>query len=354
MLGKKELYMLSRQFVSILTVVVALGLAMGAVAQQSGAAGPKLSLVDPVKDFGTVPKGEVLTWDFTVQNAGSTDLQILSVQPDCGCTVANFDKVIKPGQTGRIHAVVETVSFSGPIAKTISVQSNDPSTPMARLTMRADVKPYVQAFPNGFLRYMLQLGQADKQSTILVTEDEEPFQIVSIESPADFIKVDYEKVPVAERVQAGRAGQEQYRFTVTVGGPEAKVGPIAEKVKITTNSKHQPQFLLSVTGLIRPAYVVSPSVLNFGEVKVGDASATRTVTVGATNRTSNAFQVTKVESSNPSIVAEAKPAGNGAFEVTVRLAKPGKAGAFDSNIKIYTNDQYSPVYTLPVRGNITG
>jgi hypothetical protein len=347
--------MVSRKHVFILTVVVALGLTAGAVAQQSGAAtGSKLSLVDPIKDFGTVPKGETLSWDFTVRNTGSSDLEILNVQPDCGCTVADFDKVIKPGQTGKIHAVVDTSTFTGPIAKTIAVQSNDPSTPMARLTMRANVKPFVQAVPNGFLRYMLQLGQSDKQTAILVTEDEEPFKIVSIESPADFIKVDYEAVPAAERAEAGRAGQEQYRINVTAGGPNAKVGPIAEKVKITTNSKHQPEFLLSVTGMIRPAYVVTPSVLNFGEVTFGDPAATRTVTVGSTDRTSDAFQVTKVESSNPNVVAEAKPVGNGAFEITVRLAKPGKAGAFDSNIKIYTNDQYRPVTDLPVRGNIKG
>jgi hypothetical protein len=347
--------MVSRKYVSILTVVVALGLAAGAVAQQSGAsAGPKVSLVDAVKDFGTVPKGETITWDFSVRNTGSTDLEILSVQPACGCTVADFDKVIKPGQTGKIHAVVDTTTFTGPIAKTIAVQTNDPATPMSQLTMRADVKPYVQAFPNGFLRYMLQLGQVDKQSAILVTEDEEPFEIVSIESPADYIKVDYEKVPVAERAQAGRAGQEQYRVIVTVGGPEAKVGPIAEKVKVTTNSKHQPEFLLSVTGLVKPSYLVNPTVLNFGEVKVGDPSATRTLSVGSTDRNKDAFQVTKVESSNPNVIAEATPAGNGAFEVTVRLAQPGKAGAFDGNIKIYTNDQYRPVYTVPVRGTIKG
>lgn len=345
--------MLSRKYVSILTVVVALGLTAGAVAQQSdAAAGPKLSLVDPIKDFGTVAKGETVSWDFSVRNTGSADLEILSVQPACGCTIADFDKVIKPGQTGKIHAVVDTTAFSGPIAKTIAVQTNDPNTPMAQLTMRATVKPFVQAVPNGFLRYMLQLGQADKQSTILVTDDVEPFEIVSIQSPAEYIKVDYEKVPVAERVQAGHSGQEQYRLNVTVGGPDAKVGPIAEKVRIVTNSKHQPEFLLSVTGLIRPAYVVNPSVLNFGEVAFGDPAATRTVTVSSTDRSNEAFQVTKVESSNPGIVADAKPAGNGAFLVTVRLTEPGSAGAFDGNIKIYTNDQHTPVHTLPVRGNI--
>lgn len=342
--------MLSKRFVSMLTVVLALGLTAGAIAQETA---PKLSLVDPIKDFGTVAKGETITWDFTIRNSGTSDLQILSVQPACGCTVAEYDKVIKPGQTGKVHAVVDTTAFSGPIAKTIAVQTNDPNTPMAQLTMRANVKPYVQAYPAAFLRYMLNFGQADKQSTILFTEEEKPFEIVSIESPADYIKVEYEKVPDAERADAGRPGQNQYRINVTVGGPGAKVGPIAEKVKIVTNSEHQPEFLLSVTGLIRPSYTVSPQVLNFGELSASDPAATRVLTVASTDRSSTTFQVTKVESSLPGVQAEAKPSGNGAFEVTVSLAN-AKAGALDGNIKIYTNDQHNPVYTLPVRGTVKG
>ena len=60
---------------------------------------PRLTLVEPVKEYGEVPKGDKLEWSFVVKNTGNADLQILAAKPGCGCTVADFDKVIKPGET---------------------------------------------------------------------------------------------------------------------------------------------------------------------------------------------------------------------------------------------------------------
>ena len=42
-------------------------------------------------------KGDKIIHDFVIKNDGDADLQITNVQPACGCTVASFDKVIKPG-----------------------------------------------------------------------------------------------------------------------------------------------------------------------------------------------------------------------------------------------------------------
>src|SRR5205085_3793442 len=63
-----------------------------------GAKKPKAAAVEPIKDVGNVAKGEKITNDFMIKNEGDADLQITNVQPACGCTVADFDKVIKPGQ----------------------------------------------------------------------------------------------------------------------------------------------------------------------------------------------------------------------------------------------------------------
>ncbi|MGH9420648.1 MAG: DUF1573 domain-containing protein, partial [Thermoanaerobaculia bacterium] len=60
-------------------------------------AAPRLTIIEPLKDYGTIPKGEKLTWSFEVKNTGDADLQIIAAKPGCGCTVADFDKVIKPG-----------------------------------------------------------------------------------------------------------------------------------------------------------------------------------------------------------------------------------------------------------------
>ena len=107
--------------ITILTVALLVAISGVAIAQtEAEAKTPRLTVVEPIKDFGTVAKGEKLKWTFTVKNTGTADLEILAARPACGCTVAEFDKVIKPGQSGKVVSAVDTASFSGPIAKTIA------------------------------------------------------------------------------------------------------------------------------------------------------------------------------------------------------------------------------------------
>src|SRR5438132_9164284 len=220
---------------------------------------PRLTIVEPVKDYGTIPRGDKLDWSFTVKNTGDTDLQILAAKPGCGCTVADFDKVIKPGETGRVTAHVDTTNFNGPIAKTVTLETNDPASPTSTLTIHAIVKPYVDAYPAGFVRFNQLQGDVSTQSVTLYSEEDEPFAITDVQVPGDWVKVTYKKLDEAERnTTIGKKGQDQYRVDITVGGPDAKIGPMADKIRIMTNSKHSPEYPISVTGVIRPTYRVEP------------------------------------------------------------------------------------------------
>ena len=323
--------------------------------EEKQAAAPRLTIVEPVKDFGVVPKGDKLDWTFEIKNTGDTDLQIIAAKPGCGCTVADFDKVIKPGATGKVTAHVDTTNFAGPIAKTVSVETNDPSTPSATLTIHATVKPYVEAAPVGFLRYNLLQGDAQTQSLTLYSEEDEPFEITKIEVPADYVKVTQSKIADEKaRVQAGKAGQNQYKLDVTVGGPDAKIGPLADKIHIITNSKHQPDYFVSVTGVVRPSVRLDPTAVNFGEVAPSDSAATRTVYIRTGNLQSpDSFNVTKAESAVPGVSASFKPTANkGEYEVTLQVAKDAKPGDLKGNVKIYTNDKVNSVITVPVAGTV--
>jgi uncharacterized protein DUF1573 len=316
---------------------------------------PRLTIVEPVKDYGVVPKGDKLEWAFVVKNTGDADLEIIAAKPGCGCTVADFDKVIKPGETGKVTAHVDTTNFTGPIAKTVSLETNDPSTPSSTLTIHAVVKPYVEAYPAGFVRFNQLQGDVATQSVTLYSEEDEPFEIKDVQSPADFVKVTYHKLDDSERVpNIGKAGQAQYRVDITVGGPDAKIGPMADKVRIVTNSKHQPEYPISVTGVIRPTYRVEPTALNFGEVAPSDAAATRSVLLHSNDlKTPEQFVVTKVESTVPGLTTAFKPlAQKGDYEVTLQVAKDAKPGDIDGTVKIYTSDKMNPVVTVPVKGTV--
>jgi hypothetical protein len=316
---------------------------------------PRLTVIEPVKDYGTVPKGEKLNWVFAVKNTGTADLQIIAARPACGCTVAEFDKVVKPGETGKVTAQVDTTAFSGPIAKTVTLETNDPTTPTAQLTLHAIVKPYVEAYPAGFVRYTLLQGDAETQSVTLYSEEDEPFQITKVETPGDWVKVTTTKIESeTERAQGGKAGQAQYKVNITVGGPDTKPGPLADKIHIYTNSKHQPEYPISISGVIRPPYRVEPTMMNFGEVAPTDVAASRAIVVRSNDlKTPERFQVTKVESSLSAISTAVKPGANkGEYEVMLQVTKDAKPGDIDGTVKIYTNDQVNPVATVPVKATV--
>lgn len=348
--------MSKRLFLITVAILVCFSATLAVAQTTEDAAAPRLTVVEPVKDFGIVPKGEKLSFSFLIKNTGTADLQILAARPACGCTVADFDKVIKPGQTGKVTANLDTAAFAGPIAKPVTIETNDPSNPTAQLTIQAMVKPYVEAYPAGFVRYNMIQGDAETQAVTLYSEEEEPFQIVKVEAPQPWIRVEHKKIedPTQIVATAGRAGQAQYRLNVTVGGPDAKIGPIAEKIHIVTNSKHQPEYWLSVSGVIRPSYRIEPSGINFGEVTPADSAATRSVILRSNNiKQPETFVVTKAESTTPSVKADVKPTQNkGEYEVTLQVAKTAKSGDINGAVKIYTSDKVNPVATVPVKGTI--
>lgn len=349
--------MSKRLFSTLLVLSLALT-APFAVAQEKAstdaAKGPHLSLTEPIKDFGTVPKGQKLDWSFVVHNTGTTDLEILAAKPACGCTVADFDKIIKPGQTGKVTAHVDTTNFAGPIAKAVTLETNDASTPNAQLTITAIVKPYVDAFPAGFVRFNMLQGDVDKQSLTIFSEDETPFEIVKVESPQDWIKVDFKKAEGSDIQKIGRSGQNQYKFDITLGGPDVRVGPLAEKIHVITNSKFQPDYWVSVSGVIRPTFRVDPTAVNFGDVAPTDTGATRVIMLRSNDlKTPERFAVTKAESGVAGVTAAIKPTDKkGEFELTLQVAKDAKPGALDGTVLVHTNDAVKPLVTIPVKGMV--
>ena len=105
----------------------------------------RIVVPEATREAGLVVKGETIRHTFLIRNEGTTDLHISEVRPSCGCTAAEFDRVVGPGKEGRVVLAVETRSFQGPISKSALVLSDDPVSPQTTLLIKADVKPFVDA-----------------------------------------------------------------------------------------------------------------------------------------------------------------------------------------------------------------
>ena len=100
--------------------------------------GPKIEFLakDNTIDYGKVSKDSdsgLRTFEF--KNTGDAPLIITNVQSTCGCTIPTKPKEpIMPGKIGKID--VKYNMSSGPIRKTITVESNAVNVPEGRVAIK--------------------------------------------------------------------------------------------------------------------------------------------------------------------------------------------------------------------------
>ena len=106
-------------------------------------AGPLIEFDTKEFDCGTVNEGKTKKLDavFTLKNSGDSTLFLTGVKPGCGCTVVNYDSIIKPGKSALIKATVRIGNFkSGPMSKPITVTSNATNDSIVRLVIKATIQ----------------------------------------------------------------------------------------------------------------------------------------------------------------------------------------------------------------------
>lgn len=145
-----------------------------ASAPAGGGTGPKARCDKPVYEFETAWSGSSISHDYEIHNDGDQPLEILEVKTTCGCTVAKYDKVIAPGQVGKVTLTLKTSAVQeSKTSKKAFVQTNDPNNKMMSLTIEGTVKPRIAIDP---------MVGADFQT---VTENKEQTRKVTITNHTD-------------------------------------------------------------------------------------------------------------------------------------------------------------------------
>lgn len=307
---------------------------------------PKIEVEPLSRDMGTVAKGDRINVTFAVKNTGNADLVISDARPSCGCTVASFDRVIKPGQSGKIDASVDTKDFSGPITKVVSVISNDPQSPQVNLTIKAIVKPYVDVVPTDFVRFAAVQGDTATQSVDLISQ-EKSFSPSVEASSQPYVTARVE--PVAEKDRPPKSTGIQYKLNVTLG-PSAPVGILNAPVKIKTGIAQQPEIEIRVSGIVRDQISVTPLAITFGNFTPGKDVIARNIIIN-NNKPAQPVRLTKAEVSVSGLTAEIVPVTEGmAYTVIIKPEEHLKKGPFNGIVKIYTDDQQRPEIDVPFSG----
>ena len=315
-------------------------------AQGTVAGKPKAVAVEPVTDVGTVAKGDSVTHDFVIKNEGTAPLEITQVRPACGCTVASFDKTIAPGKTGVVHTVVDTVTFNGPIAKGVTVYTNDPATPQIELTVKAKVEPYIYVRP-GYARYIVVQGEPQDGSIaqILWSSDGTPFDVLSVDSPFPALKVNFREATEKERIPEMKG--KQWRVETLLSN-DAPVGPLANYVTIHTNHPKQKLVQVPISGFIRPVIAVTPPVADFGQIALKEPLKKA---LFVRNFATESINVTKIDNSVKGMDAQLEPVTAGReYQVRLTLKPEMGKGPFNGKITVHTDSPKTPTIEVEIKG----
>ncbi len=311
-------------------------------------AAPKIEILPETKEAGTVAKGQVIDTTFLVKNTGGSDLIISDARPGCGCTVASFDKLIKPGAEGKIVTSVDTKSFSGPISKSLLVLSNDPERPQINLFVKATVRPFVDVLPQPYVRFAVVKGDSDTREVILVSE-EKSFKPTIAEVAQPYVKAEVQ--PAGDKDKIGGHPGDQYKLKITIG-PDAPEGLLNAPIRVTTGVTQQPSIEVPVSGLVRERVSVTPKLVNFGNFTAGKDPITRNIVVN-NNKPQTAIKVTKAEVSVPGFITDVVPTQEGvSYTVVIKASDKVKKGALEGTVKLYTTDKEKSVIELPLRGEV--
>ena len=331
----------------------AVGAAPAATPPPAAPVGPQPAIVavEAVIDAGKVAKGDPVEAVFVLRNDGEADLVLNDVRPTCGCTVASYDGKIAPGKTGKVHASVATKDFAGPIAKAITVLSNDPKTPRLTLTVKADVQVLVEVRP-GYARYtFVQNQEPETLRQFVWAKDDPSFAVTGVETKNPAVKATFRKANPDELQKDANAGENQWIVETTLL-PSVETGALRDFLEIRTNHKKQPKLEIPVTGFVRPLLAVTPFVADFGSVSL--AQGPKDVSVILNNFGKEPVEIRKVSTGVAGVEVTWKTLDAGKrFEIKLALTPAMAKGTVDAKLHIETSSAVVPTLDVPLRGAVS-
>ena len=228
-------------FLRVLLAVLMLVLVWGgwpyppSVQAQGAPKAPQAEVLETEFDFGEGFEDRELTHTFTIKNTGNSPLQILKVDPDCACTVADYDPRIAPGRQGKITLGIKPYTVTRRFAKRTTIHLNDPQQKTLVLTMKGVNKPAVEFKPSHIIRLKGPVGQELRDEVRIVYHLDTPWEITEYRAT---VPKDTEVNLYAE--EPGRV----YLLEVVHKGQE--VGRFGGFVQLVTTSKQRPILAIRV------------------------------------------------------------------------------------------------------------
>ncbi len=205
---------------------------------------PSLQVVGGTKlDLGSIYRGDVVERTVAIKNTGIDTLLLRGVQASCGCTGTILsDNRVAPGQTTSLRITFNSQNFRGPVHKSVTVYTNDPTSPAATIDFTATILQEIVLEPQHFWFKDAEVGRSTKFSIRLQNSSEHPLRLKAFRTEL----VGLTLVLPEEEIAPGGEVQLTAEFT-----PRSATRTVSNAVTITTSSARQKELYIPVFGNVR-------------------------------------------------------------------------------------------------------
>lgn len=170
--------------------------------------------------------------------------------------MAKFDKVIPPGQEGKINLVIEGKKVHGSFSKSATIHSNDSDHPVMQVSLVGNEIPFVEVQPSERVYLQGRYGEKiEKDVTVRSNEDGLDFKVTGLESNIDD-KITYKVEPAADGAYTIKIWKNPKLPTLNTYG----------SLTLHTNSEKAPEKVLQVQVVTKGSITVQPTTLNYGAI----------------------------------------------------------------------------------------
>lgn len=270
-----------------------------------------------VRDFGTVPHGQVLVHPFRLVNNSKQTIQIAGVRASCGCTTARvLNYTLAPGQETVVLAQMDSRRFAGVKQVNVFVQFSQPRFEEVRLLVQANSRTDIAFAPDNINFGKVKHGTATTAQMTVTFLNNIQIQITELKSDSNYIQ---------PKVQELTRNVSEVVYQVSANlRPDIPEGKWYTDIWLTTNSPNTPKLRIPLTIEIEaPANATKPATnVVLGQVKTGVESDRKVILRGETP-----FRITNIMGADREVIV--RPASNDAktvhvLNVTIRPSSPGQ------------------------------
>jgi hypothetical protein len=278
------------------------------------------------KDFGSVPRGQVLTHSFGVKNNTGQAVTISNVRVSCGlCTSATALKGrLGPGEETSVVVRMDSGKFIGVKTVYVYVTFSEPQYAEVRLWVQANSRDDINVTPEAIAFGRIKHGDAPTKAATITFYGGVPAAITEVQSESNYVQA---------KVGPARSSGNEVSYEVTAKlRSDTPVGKWYTDVWVTTNNPSVPRVRVPLTVEIDAPLTVNTTTVALGEIKVGETAERKLVVRGG-----RPFKITAIRGADDSL--EVKDSTSDSAEqhvLTVRL-KGAKPGQLNRIVKVVTD-----------------